>query len=76
MEKFQKYFVFRPVFTIIFRLEMLKFHQYSILTRETMVGFVIYCVLRLCENLPADFYTFAPLKASPSAFLRVKVVDF
>ena len=24
---------------------MLKFHQYSILTGETMVGFVIYCVL-------------------------------
>ena len=24
---------------------MLKFHPYSILTRETMVGFVIYCVL-------------------------------
>ena len=35
MEEFQKYFW--P--------EMLKFHPYSILTGETMVGFVIYCVL-------------------------------
>ena len=35
----------RPLFTIIFRPEMLKFHPYSILTGETMVGFVIYCVL-------------------------------
>jgi hypothetical protein len=34
----------RPLFTIIFRAEMLKFHPYSILTGETMVGFVIYCV--------------------------------
>ena len=32
-----------PLFTIIFRPEMLKFHQYSILAGETMVGFVIYC---------------------------------
>jgi hypothetical protein len=30
----------RPLFTIIFRPEMLKFHQHSILTGETMVGFV------------------------------------
>ena len=29
-----------------YRTEMLKFHPYSILTGETMVGFVIYCVLR------------------------------
>ena len=34
----------RPLFTIIFRPEMLKFHPYSILTRQTMVRFVIYCV--------------------------------
>jgi hypothetical protein len=27
------------------RPEMLKFHPYSILTGETMVGFVIFCVL-------------------------------
>ena len=37
----------RPLFAIIFRPEMLKFHTYSILTGETMVGFVIYCVLML-----------------------------
>ena len=36
----------RPLFTIIFRPEMLKFHAYSILTRQTMVRFVIYCVLK------------------------------
>ena len=36
----------RPLFTIIFRPEMLKFHPYSILTEDTMVGFVIFCVLR------------------------------
>ena len=35
----------RPLFTIIFRPETLKFHPYSILTGETMVGFVIFCVL-------------------------------
>jgi hypothetical protein len=46
MEEFPKYF-FRPLFTIIFRPEMLKFHLYSILTGETMVGFVIYCVLKI-----------------------------
>ena len=44
MEEFQKYFFWTP-FTIIFRPEMLKFHPYSILTGELMVGFVIYCVL-------------------------------
>ena len=37
----------RPLFTIIFRPEMLKFHPYSILTGDTMVGFVIFCVLRM-----------------------------
>ena len=35
----------RPLFTIIFRPEMLKFHPYSILTGDRKVGFVIYCVL-------------------------------
>ena len=53
----------RPLFTIIFRSKMLKFHPYSILTRETMVEFVIYCLLifvdyfcfcssfNICKNL-------------------------
>ena len=36
----------RPLFTIIFRPEMLKFHPCSILTGDTMVGFVTSCVLR------------------------------
>ena len=34
----------RPLFIIIFRPEMLKFHPYSILTGDTRVDFVIYCV--------------------------------
>ena len=33
IEEFQKYFS-RPLFTIIFRPEMLRFHPYSILTEE------------------------------------------
>ena len=35
----------RTLFNIIFWPEILKFHPYSILTRQTMVRFVIYCVL-------------------------------
>ena len=35
----------RPLFTISFRPEMLKFHPYSILTGDLKVGFVIFCVL-------------------------------
>ena len=38
----------RPLFIIIFRIEMLKFHPYSILTRDTRVEFVIYRVLKDC----------------------------
>ena len=38
----------RPLFIIIFRPEMLKFHQYSISTGDTKVEFVIYCVLSIC----------------------------
>ena len=34
-----------PLFITIFRPEMLKFHPYSILTRDTRVEFVIYDVL-------------------------------
>ena len=36
----------RLLFIIIFRPEMLTFHPYSILTGDTMVEFVIFCVLR------------------------------
>ena len=39
----------RPLFTIIFRPEMLIFHPYSILTGDTMVGFVIFCVLSIID---------------------------
>ena len=35
----------RPLFIIIFRPEMLKFHPYSTLTGDTRVEFVLYCVL-------------------------------
>ena len=40
-----KYIFPRPLFIIIFRPEMLKFHPYSILTGDTRVEFVIFCVL-------------------------------
>ena len=40
-----KYIFSRPLFTIIFMPEMLRFHPYSILTGDKMVGFVIFCVL-------------------------------
>ena len=43
----------RPLFIIIFRPEMLKFHPYSILTGDTRVEFVIYHVLR--TNLKGSF---------------------
>ena len=36
----------RPLFTIIFRPEMLKFHPYSILTGDTRVEFVIYWIFQ------------------------------
>ena len=45
----------RPLFIIIFRPEMLKFHPYSILTGDTRVEFVIYSVLMLVKMLQ-DFY--------------------
>ena len=50
----------RPLFTIIFRSEMLKFYPYSILTGERMVGFVIFCVLitrRLDKSFISQNYT-------------------
>ena len=45
----------RPLFIIIFRPEMLKFHPYSILTGDTRVEFVIYCVLSLDTQHEMDF---------------------
>ena len=41
-----KIYFSRPLFTIIFRPEMLKLHPYSILTGDTRVEFFIYCVLK------------------------------
>ena len=42
----------RPLFIIISRPEMLKFHPYTNLTRDTRVEFVIYSVLRAyCPNV-------------------------
>ena len=35
---------------VIFRPEILKFHPYSIFNWVKMVGFVIYCVVDLCEH--------------------------
>ena len=40
----------RPLFIIIFWPEMLKFQPYSILTGDTRVEFVIYCVLNDLAN--------------------------
>ena len=40
----------KPLFIIIYRSEMLKFHPYSILTGDTRFEFVIYGVL--CTALP------------------------
>ena len=42
----------RPLFTIIFRPQMIKFHPYSNLTGEGKVDFLIYCMLikRKCEE--------------------------
>jgi len=41
----------RPLFIIIFRPEMLKFHPYSILTGDARVEFVIYGVLSVKGQL-------------------------
>ena len=46
----------RPLFTISFRPKMLKFHPYSILTGETKVRFVIYCVFLKYLKEPALSY--------------------
>ena len=45
----------RPLFTIIFRPEMLKFHPYSILTGDTMVGFVIFYLLKVFFLMKVSF---------------------
>ena len=64
----------RPLFTIIFRPQMLKFHQYSILTRETMVIFrAIYCV-KILQWTFTPFYTsenFCFFQSKGSWFLKL-----
>ena len=47
----------RPLFIIIFRPEMLKFHPYSILTRDTRVEFVIHI---LCVKVKPLFFEKGP----------------
>ena len=43
--------------SLVFRPEMLKFNQYSILTGDTRVEFVIYCVFTLSKkNLLSHLY--------------------
>ena len=46
----------RPLFIIIFWPEMLKFHPYSILTGDTRVEFVIYCVLNLFYSKNRNYF--------------------
>ena len=54
----------RPLFTIIFRSEMLKFHPYSIFTGDTRVEFAIYCVLSCIgtiKHLWVDLFKLLPI---------------
>ena len=66
----------RPLFTINFRPEMLKFHPCSILTRKTRVELVIYCVLRACNHFsplqkPLQAKEFLRLIQNPFGIIRV-----
>ena len=54
----------RPLFTIIFRPEMLKLLPYSILTGDSMVAFVIFCVLRISSSLLVFIRLLLQLKLS------------
>ena len=52
---------FDQKYKFIFRPEMLKFYPYSILTGDTRVEFVIYCVLRpylvtILNDITAHFH--------------------
>ena len=58
----------RPLFTIIFRPEMLKLHPYSILTGDTMVGFVIFCVLIQNSKLKIHQFPFGKLILRQKSF--------
>ena len=63
----------RPLFTIIVRPDMLKFHPYSILTREIMVGFVIYCTMNDIFSGNHILYSFQRLRTMhPQIFVLFK----
>ena len=55
MEEFQKYF-FQTTFHHYFQARKAKISPISILTGETMVGFVIFCVLRnyILQEVPQE----------------------
>ena len=55
----------RPLFIIIFRPEIVKFHPYSILTGDTTVEFVIYSVL--ITSFSQIFFTKKKLYARKSS---------
>ena len=59
----------RPLFTIIFRPEMLKFHPYSILTGQTMVRFVMYCVLK-------QLFAFFQICSHEKLLLKISDLEF
>ena len=67
MEEFKNIFP-TPLFIIIYRPEMLKFHPYSILTGDTRVELVIYCVLSIILHRNIDDV----LKIFLSSLLRFK----
>ena len=54
MEEFQKYF-FQTTFQHHFRLKMITFHPYFILTGDTIVGFVICCELLILNLMIWNF---------------------
>ena len=64
----------RPLFTIIFRPEMLKFPPYSMLTGEKMVEFVLCCALMLVLHsdyiVTQIFLKWQLVHERESAFLR------
>ena len=67
---------FRPLFIIIFWPEMLKFHPYSILTGQTMVRFVIYCVLIRFWIFPWNDYYCLSLTQDSQSESKCELVNF
>ena len=62
----------RPLFIIIFRPEMLKFLPYSILTGDSMVWFVIFCVLNCLRTL----FCWYSIECEPNQVLFKRGTDF